>query len=523
MPVTLNPSSSAVPPVDTSVESSTGVLPETTVDPTLAATATVVPAAGTGLDLASTAHVAPQGSVVPTNMVGAGVSAVTARLGGALARPGPGLLELRPGVVPDAVSLSTVLKGLAGTPDAQKAVQGIVAELEGALGIKVPPALVAAAVANPDRLSDLLALTPDEMKKGFDAMHAAHGARSAQGAAAPAGKTRQLPKKISLEAALLLPIARPKGDLKELAPGLWRGDVPSSLPDDQARRNLVLAEVFDRLGENPTMAPADRFTLSFLGHTVTTLPAFLKVLVDAGYTLEGEVAHRVADFAALKTKAPDGTLLDVPAAVMVRTGLKDAQGEEAVLPAVHSEVVFHLRSGPNARGPKLDADLKWYQGVPNTGFFACDLMRKSTWTGTVVTDRFDQTKALHAAKLAANLSDLINDVSAAAGLAMNGYGVTGVCNDSVAVIQQALTGHITGYPLFMRDDVLSPELERRLHDHNHHDDAALRELKAAMAVAPSDEKANASAAARARASIPWVAGAEPFASTVQARSILSAF
>lgn len=522
MPVTLNPSSSSVPTVDPSAGASSA-LPGNTVDPTLASVATPISSTSAGLDAASAAHEAPQGSVAPTNMVGAGVSAVTARLSGALGRPGPGLLELRPGVVPDAVSLSTVLKGMAGTPDAQKAVQGIVAQLEGALGIKVPPALVAAAIANPERLSDLLALTPDEMKKGFDAMHAAHGARQAQGAAAPAGKPRHLPKKISLEAALQLPIARPKGDLKELSPGLWRGDVPSSIPDDQARRNLVLAEIFDRLGENPTAAPADRFTLSFLGHNVSTLPAFLKLLVDAGYTVEGEVAHRIADFAALKTKAPDGSILDVPAAVMVRTGFKDAQGSEAVLPAVHSEVVFHLRSGPNARGPKLDADLKWYQGVPNTGFFACDLMRKSTWTGTVVTDRFDQATAVHAAKLCANLSDLINDVSAAAGLAMNGYGVTGVCNDSVAVIQQALTGHITGYPLFMRDDVLSPELERRLHDGNRRDDAALRELKAAMAQAPSDEKANASAAARARASIPWVAGAEPFASTVQARAILSAF
>ena len=159
--------------------------------------------------------------------------------------------------------------------------------------------------------------------------------------------------------------------------------------------------------------------------------------------------------------------------------------------------------------------------MPNTGFFACDLMRKSTWTGTVVTDRLDQPQALHAAALCANLSDVINDVAAAAGLAMNGYGVTGVCNDSVAVVQQAITGHSTGYPLFMRDQVLLPEIELRLHDRNRRDDAALRELKAAMALAPSDEAMNASSAARARASIPWQPGAEPFESTVRARAILA--
>lgn len=516
MPITLTPTGTTSVSTEPTPASSAGAGATTSTSPP------VPVATATGLEAATVAHGPPQGSVPPPTIVGTGASALVTRLGGALTSPGPGLLELRPGVVPDAVSLSVVLKGLAGTPNAPKAVQGIVDELEGALGIKVPPALVAAAIANPDRLADILALTPDEMKKGFDAMHAAHGARQAQGAPAHAGKARHLPKRVSLDEALRMPIARPAGDLKELAPGLFRGDVPSSIPDDQARRNLVLAEIFDRLGENPSAAPAERFTLTFQGHTVTTLPAFLKVLVDAGYTVEGEVAHRVADFAALKTKAPNGAILDVPAAVMVRTGYRDAQGEEAVVPAVHSEIVFHLRSGPNARGPKLDADLKWYQGVPNTGFFACDLMRKSTWTGTVVADHLDQGQALHAAALCANLSDLINDVAAAAGLAMNGYGVTGVCNDSVAVVQQAIAGHITGYPLFMRDQVLQPEIERRLRDRNRRDDAALRELKAAMGAAPSDEVQTTSSATRARASIPWTAGAEPFDSTVRARRILAA-
>ncbi len=480
-----------------------------------------VDAAATGLDAATAAHDAPQGTVATNNTVGAGVSAVMARLPGVLARPGPGLLDLRPGVVPDAVDLSTVLKGMAGTPQGAQAVQAVIAELEGALGIKVPPALVSAAVANPERLIDVLALTPAEMKKGFDAMHAAHAARQGQTAPASGGKPRNLPKRVALEQALQLPIARPQGDLKEIAPGLFRGDVPSSISDDQARRNLVLAEVFDRLAENATASPSERFTLTFQGHSVTTLQGFVKALGAAGYTLEAEISHRVADFAALKLKQ-NGVILDVPAAVMVRTGFKDAQGAEAVLPSVHSEVVFHIRSGPRAQGPNLDADLKWYQGVPNTGFFACDLMRKSTWTGTVVVEHLDAKQAAHAALLAGTLSDVINDAAKAAGLAMNGYGVTGVCNDSVAVIQQAICGRVTAYPLFMRDAVLEPELNRRLGDANHKDDAALRELKAAMALSPSDDVASATAAARARASIPWPAGAEPFDSTVRARAILAA-
>ena len=158
--------------------------------------------------------------------------------------------------------------------------------------------------------------------------------------------------------------------------------------------------------------------------------------------------------------------------------------------------------------------------MPNTGFFPCDSMRKSTWTGSMTATTLDDSRASQAMALCAVLGDVIQDVSVAKKLAMSGYGVTGVCNDSVAVIQQAMTGTITGYPLFMRDGVLLPEIETRLKDRNRHDDAALKTLKAAIAAAPSDDVANASAAKRALASMPWAAGQAPFASTEAARAIL---
>jgi hypothetical protein len=179
-----------------------------------------------------------------------------------------------------------------------------------------------------------------------------------------------------------------------------------------------------------------------------------------------------------------------------------------------------VRSSNATKGPKLDGDVKWYQGVPNTGFFPCDLMRKSPWTGTVEVASLNQSEALQAVKLAAVLSDVIIDASAQKNLAMSGYGVTGVCNDSVAIIQQAMTGKVTGYPLFMRDDVLLPEIDKRLADKNRSDDASLRTLKAAIQTVPSDDVKNSSAAARALASIPWTAGQEPFVSVQDARTIL---
>ena len=230
----------------------------------------------------------------------------------------------------------------------------------------------------------------------------------------------------------------------------------------------------------------------------------------------------MANFAALHAKGPDGTLRDVPAPLMVRTGVKDAQGQEAVVPAVHSELVIRVSPGPDAKEPKVEAACKWYQGVSATGFFPADLFETPAWAGASVPDRFSGKEALKAVRMAGILSDVINHAAEDLGLQASGYGVTGVCNDSVAIIQHALTGRTTAYPLVMRDETLAPEIGRRLADANRSDDTDLRALKRSIAAVPSDVQANATSRARALACIPWAAGQEPLAGAVTARRVLSA-
>ncbi len=500
--------------------------PATTAVATATAPAPAPAPSPTGLNAATTLGPLPTGVVIPPNL-GNGLSTLASRLSPQLlSSPKAPLLELRPGVVADAVSITAVLKQLGNGPQGQALVDGLAAQMKQQLGVDLPPALVAAAKANPERVVDLLALTTGQMHAGFDAMHAHHKIQPPAGAAPPAaGRVRQLPKTLKTQNLDTIAIARPAGDLKQLQPGLWQGDVKNDKLDDRAaKKNIVLAEIFDRLASNPTAAKGELFAVEHNGHRFTRLQNFVAELVKDGHTVEATIGHRVADFCALKTKAPDGSILDVPAAVLVKTGITDAAGNEAVVPGVHSEVVFRVRSGPSTKGEKLDGDIKWYQGVPNTGFFPCDLMRKSTWTGAVEVAHLDQAKALEAISLAAALGDVIQDVGRQLNLAMSGYGVTGVCNDSVAVIQQATTGRATGYPLFMRDDVLLPEIQKRLKDKNHRDDHALQTLQVAIGQVPSDDVARVAGSSqktRALASIPWTAGNEPFTSVQDARTILS--
>jgi hypothetical protein len=282
-----------------------------------------------------------------------------------------------------------------------------------------------------------------------------------------------------------------------------------------------MAEILDRLAQNATAATGNVFTVEHGGRTSTTLDDFLAALVADGYTVDAVVTHRIADFCALKTKAPDGRILDVPAAALVKTGIKDKDGNEAIVPGVHSEIVFRIRSSATTTGAKIDADVKWYQGVSGTGFFPCDIMRKSPWTGMVESARLDQPQALRAAALAGVFADVVVDASDRKRLANDGYGITGVCNDSVAVVEQAVLGRNTAYPLLMRDKELLPEIDRRLSNADADTTAKLQALRAAIVAVPSDDRKNASAAQRALASIPWPAGQEPFASTQEARRILA--
>jgi hypothetical protein len=416
---------------------------------------------------------------------------------------------------------------MAGSPQADAMIDGLAKEMKATLGVEVPPALIAAARANPERVVDMLCLSPQQMRGGFDVMHKHNQLRMAAAPTpstpAPANsKSKQLPQTFQTSKYDSVDVKRSAGDLKQIAPGLSRGDVPNaSMSDAAVKKNVVLAEIIDRLSDNAGKPKADRFVVEHNGGRFTSLPHFIEALRKDGYTVEAKITHRVADFFALKTQAPDGSILDVPMAAMVKTGFKDAAGNEAVVPSVHSEVVFSIRAGQHSADPKLDGDVKFYQGVPNTGFFPCDAMRTSTWAGTVTVATLGDDDATKALTLAGVLSDVIQDASIQHQLAMSGYGVTGVCNDSVAIIQQAMTGTVTAYPLFMRDDVLLPEIGKRLVDTNRTDDAALKVLKAAIEQAPSDDKPNATSAKRALASIPWAAGQAPFASTETARSILA--
>lgn len=429
--------------------------------------------------------------------------------------------ELLPGRYPGAVSLPTVVTQVANGPEGQAQLKALIADIEQKTGIKPPPALVQAVLANPTRFGELLVATPAQMSAGVDGLNAAYKAGKLPELPPMAAN---LPSGFDLANIDKAPVTRPEAVMKELGPGLFQGDIKNdAISDKQAKRNIVMAEVFDRLAGNSNKPTADRFEVDYDGSTFTRLETFLDKLAANGHDVTVAFEHRVANFANLKAQAPDGSFLDVPAALLVRTGIKDeTTGQEAVLPAVHSEMVISVDSSNVTKGPKLDAKTKWFQGISGTGFFPAELSQTPRWCGDKTSATLTGDKALEAVHLAGLTSDLINVSAKEQGLAVGGYGATGVCNDSVAVVQRALTGKTAAYPLLMRDGTLMAELQERLSDKNKLDDPEYKAIGAAIKALPSDVKLNDTARERAReGGMPWDEGKEPFQHVVDARQILA--
>jgi hypothetical protein len=264
----------------------------------------------------------------------------------------------------------------------------------------------------------------------------------------------------------------------------------------------------------------------FNGTRYHELSTFLAALEATGHEITAVVRHNIANFAGLQARGENGALYPVAAAAFARTEIVDDHGNEAVVPMSHSELAFSVKPEHVNDGLRIRADAQYYQGIARIGFYGAGCRAKERWTGDKVSDRFSPPEAIQALELVGLFTSVIRTAAQRRGLAIHGYGVLGVCNDSVAIVQQIVRGRINSYPLFMLDDLVLVEIDERIAQSANNPAAAshleqYRALKASVATVPSDADENPTIRERALISIPWQPGAEVYYSTMTARSILS--
>eukprot|EP00887_Chlorella_sp_A99_P003631 scaffold7.g3631.t1 len=234
--------------------------------------------------------------------------------------------------------------------------------------------------------------------------------------------------------------------------------------------NLLAANALDGLGAAaaPLAAAGAAGRVPFAvrlregGPGLTSVEALATALQAEGYSVDLKCNSNLTSFGigfCVPGEAA-GTWRHIPIAYPLRTGLwaRDEQGQEASVMTLmsHGSVLLSVRGGPLRL---LNFDLEWCLGVSGfTGWLPYAFADRVWATG----DRFrighplgdlsapgEQTRLL---RLLAAATCVLNVVGQRDRLLFGGYGYLGVCLDSAAVIQQAMAGTCTLYPLILGGD-----------------------------------------------------------------------
>lgn len=272
--------------------------------------------------------------------------------------------------------------------------------------------------------------------------NAAGGTATGQTGATSQGGGLPLPTRL-VEEELGIPVAdrslppvesTPVGPLGGL--GVTRGGERDPGRAERGPDSIRLAAVLNRLSLNPRGAPT--YVVRVGGTRCDSPEAVIAALQAQGHTVTVQDLRRTANFADLRHKDRS-----VAAPVWIDTELNvPGTDRNLMVPATHSEHQFLVR------GPVVNADLAFFMGIEGEAKFRAMLGKEEAWTGGRVAHRYEGEKAVEAARVAGEVRRaFVAKQKEHPELPYGGYFNLGVCNDSNAFIEQALTGKTTLYPL----------------------------------------------------------------------------
>lgn len=275
--------------------------------------------------------------------------------------------------------------------------------------------------------------------------------------------------------------------VNEAIPGLGTGSYADyRVPSCKVVRSQQFAEVLNNL------ALDNGSTVEHAGTTYTSIREVAEALIAAGHHIVITNDRFYADFMGL-----DFNGAAVMAPLWIDTGVAAGDGTLAMpSPHTHHTVVV--------TGPLVDVQVMYYMGVSGGVSFRADVNQRSPWTGKRTLRTYDSDAqpedVVTALEIAGKLRAKWNAEALATGMPALGYGLLGVCNDSTAVIERALHGETTIFPLS------HPPVEG--------DQADWDDVDALLAQIPSDtdsDNLSPDALARIKTTLPWENAADsPF-------------
>ncbi|KAJ8901735.1 hypothetical protein NDN08_003941 [Rhodosorus marinus] len=272
-------------------------------------------------------------------------------------------------------------------------------------------------------------------------------------------------------------------------PGLYLGMSPGVEHRYDQREiivNRLICQILNRLASNayPTglIDPEDGVPGPFAVQMTEQSPkllspeALLAALVESGHSVSGGIFTNITAFGInLSTKKADGTWADVPVAIPIRTGVRTLNDDLRVETTEISNLIPHSAFFVDCTGPLLDFRSEFFQGIDGfTGWNAPPFVLKYY-------QNHPEINALHGiwsfedmisgVKHASHIMNIYNYIATKWNLPVGGYGYSGVCLDSVALVQHSVKGETTVFPIMIGGGV-KVEIAQAIQDFFDHVSAA---------------------------------------------------
>lgn len=215
-------------------------------------------------------------------------------------------------------------------------------------------------------------------------------------------------------------------------PELMRGEITDHRFDDCAlMRAQQLAEVLNNLALENGSAVIDQ------ANRYETVEAAIRGLISAGHRIQILNNRYYADFMGLYYK---NQTVALPAWIKTDIALGN---NSLTVPAPHSH--YHVI----IEGPLLNAELKFFMGIPGGTAFRAHAFHARPWSGEQTSVTLDSTDHLDQVVRMFVLAGKLRKkwLEAGANLPAQGYGKLGVCMDSTAILEYGLHETTSLYPL----------------------------------------------------------------------------
>ena len=347
-------------------------------------------------------------------------------------------------------TLADMLTDLASKPDVLDQILAQLGQHPTAVGLITPEAkakLRAVAMqGDRDKLDAFLATWPSptlkDMALSVDVIEKAR--KEQEGPQQDLGGPVQQQKPAAVRERLGIPTGGKALTNKEIRKELGHDVVyGESIDPERAKRfpdSKRLSDVLNKLSLNNAKKP--HYTSVLLTargvKDVTSVRALLTQLEKTGHSIEVSDARYIANFAGLRYQDKD-----VAVPFWIDTEVKvPGKDRNLLVPAGHAQHELIIR------GPRVNADLKFFFGMHGEAKFRPWGTSRPKWTGSRVAHTYKGKDAVRAMSIAGMVRKAyVEKKRDNPDLPLNGYHELGVCNDSHAFIEYAMTGKTTVYPL----------------------------------------------------------------------------